>query len=325
VLSECIMAMPSAAGIHTAGGGTSNLEAGAAAEAMRIVAAHGPSAGATRSSSMDSGRVASALLQEATPTDNAETNRRWRRQRLTSPGPAPGPASVPFSVSSSGCSVSSGAGLAAHQCKPKRLRILGVPPLVERQPASLNTLVTNGKETAKYATEAAEFARAAIASAALPGPRPRSFDCTPVYAEPKQVLHASLSPARRNGQVLRTKTGELASAALRQALRVASTCSSAAMQPSAVSHLPQFQGPSAEVQSCCLPQHALQSAASNTCSSSLETRANRALLLKRRRGDQPGNMNPVLPANSAFPIAGVAENSSSREPSPRPSGLRGRR
>merc|ERR1712008_487422 len=108
-------------------------------------------------------------------------------------------------------------GLAARKHKPKRIRILGVPPLEECHAASLNTSVTNAKKTAKEATEAAELAAAAMASAALPGPktRPRwrSFDCTPLPEEAmpqqrKQVLHASLSPTCRNRQVIRMRTGE---------------------------------------------------------------------------------------------------------------------
>jgi len=249
VPSACMMTMPSAGRIHGAGGVTSKLHPVAAAVAMCTEVASGPSDGAARSSHMASGQVASALLQEATPMDDSGAQRVRRRLRLASPGPTP---CGSFSISGSGGSGSSGAGLAAHERKPKRIRILGVPPLDERQAASLNTSITDAKETAKEATEAAQPAIAAIASTAPPGqntrPRWRSLDCRPLPGEAvpqqrKQVLHASLSPNRRNSQVLRMPTGEPVFKALRKAVGVATN-------PSGMAQASTPAAPTAEAQDC---------------------------------------------------------------------------
>jgi len=335
--------------------------------------------------------------------DDSGAQRGRRRLRSTSPKRSLGPTGGPIRISSLGVSGSCGTELAAHKHKPKRIRILGMPPLEERQAASLNKSLANAKETAEEATEAAKLATTARASTALPEPKTRSqwrsVDGTPLPGEAvpqqqKQVLHASLPPAHRNNRILRTPTGELVSVALRQVLAVASTNPSgmaqgraasmpaaptgvhrelptatplqqssaalhclpsdsmvaqgpssetmcvqearqpsaaahvalekvhtqAAMQPSAVVRLTQFEGPSAEPHPQCLPHDALQRAPFRPCSSSLERRANRASLLKRGRAEHPGDVNPVLPANSSFATAGVAESSStsSREPSARP-------
>jgi len=279
VPSTCMMNMPPASGIHRAGRATSKLDPVAAAAVMRTLAASGPSAGAARSRSMGSGRVASALLQEARPMDDSGTQKGRRRLRLTSPGLAPGPATGPFSISSFGGNANFGAGLAAHKQKPKRIRILGVPPLEERQAASLNVSVTHAKETTKEATEAAELAAelaaVARASTAMPEPkrRPhwRNVDCAPLLGEAvpqqqKQVFHATLSPTCRNSRILRMPSGEPVSVALRQALAVDSRNPSGRAQdraasttaaPTAVHRGPPtatpLQQPSASLQ--CPPTH----------------------------------------------------------------------